>query len=110
MKNTLKVGAVLLAGMAPQISSAQQVLPGHIVSCYRSIYGDIVAGNITESRVHRYINPENVLRNMRNPITPEMEQKVIDSALNFARFLERRIKNESGNYTANDVVFTRYSA
>jgi hypothetical protein len=46
---------------------------------------------------------------MRNPITPQLEQEVIDSALSFARFLERRMHQESGNYTSSDVIFTRYS-
>jgi len=45
---------------------------------------------------------------MRNPITPELEQAVIDSALRFARFLQRRIQSEGGNFTSGDVRFTRY--
>lgn len=94
----------------PQYTEAKTItIPWEVVQCYRSLYWDIVDGNISDAKVREYVNPENVLIDMRNPVNDALKEKVIHSARNFALFLAREIK-EKTQYTWKDVVFTKYKA
>lgn len=100
--------ATVITLWTPEYTEANTVtIPWGVVQCYRSLYRDIVDGNITSEKVKEYVNPENVLIDMRNPVNDSLKEKVIQSAKNFALFLAKKI-NENTQYTWEDIVFTRY--
>lgn len=98
-----------LAVLPGSEASAKSVtIPGNVISCYKTLAWEILEWNVTSSDVRRYVNPENVLRDMRNPVTDDLKEKVIASTLNFVKFIIRKVQAEWGNYSAQDVEYNQY--
>lgn len=102
----------LSAGLAvlpnSEANAKSVTIPGNVISCYKALAWEILEWNVTSSDVRRYVNPENVLRDMRNPVTDDLKEKVITSTLNFVKFITRKVQAEWGKYSAQDVEYTQY--